>query len=167
MPTCNGMLNEHLVTVLRDTGCNGVAVRRDLLCDDQVTGIQKVCVLADGSRIQVPVARVKVDTPYFTGNVEACIWCLENPLYSLIIGNIPNARDTKDPDRRWKPNQTNAVVTRQQSCNESKKPKPMCVPEIIKSDISPDDIEAEQNDDETLVKIRTMVGQEEVDSNVS
>lgn len=115
MPSCNGMLNEHLVTVLRDTGCNGVVVRRDLLCDDQLTGIQKVCVLADGSRIQVPVARVKVDTPYFTGNIEA--WCLENPLYSLIIGNIPNARD---------PNQANAVVTRQQSRNESKKPKPMC-----------------------------------------
>lgn len=162
---CNGMLNEHLVTVLRDTGCNGVVVRRDLLCDDQLTGIQRVCVLADGSRIQVPVARVKVDTPYFTGNVEA--WCLENPLYSLIIGNIPNARDPKDPDRSWKPNQANAVVTRQQSRNESKKPKPMCVPEIIKSDISPDDIEAEQNDDETLVKIRSMVGQEEVDSKVS
>lgn len=159
------MLNEHLVTVLRDTGFNGVVVRRDLLCDDQLTGIQKVCVLADGSRIQVPVARVKVDTPYFTGNVEA--WCLENPLYSLIIGNIPNARDPKDPDRSWKPNQANAVVTRQQSRNESKKPKPMCVPEIIKSDISPDDIEAEQNDDETLVKIRSMVGQEEVDSMVS
>lgn len=66
---------------------------------------------------QVPVARVKVDTPYFTGNVEA--WCLENPLNSLIIGNIPNARDPKDPDRSWKPNQTNAVVTRQQSCNET------------------------------------------------
>lgn len=75
-----------------------------------------MCVLADGSRIQVPVARVKVDTPYFTGNVEA--WCLENPLYSLIIGNIPNARDPKDPDRSWKPNQANAVVTRQQSRNE-------------------------------------------------
>lgn len=43
----------------------------------------------------------------------------------------------------------------------------MCVPEIIKSVISPDDIEAEQNDDETLVKIRSMVGQEKVDSKVS
>lgn len=47
MPTCNGMLNEHLV--LRDTGYNSVVVRRDLHCDDQLTGIQKVCVLADGS----------------------------------------------------------------------------------------------------------------------
>lgn len=29
MPTCEGMLNEYLVTVLRDTGCNGVVVRKD------------------------------------------------------------------------------------------------------------------------------------------
>lgn len=71
---------------------------KDLLCDDQLTGIQRV-----------------VDSPYFTGNVEA--WSFENPLYSLIIGNIPNARDPKDPDRSWKPNRTNAVVTRQQSRN--------------------------------------------------
>lgn len=112
------------------------------------------------------VVRVKVDTPYFTGNVVAL--CLENPLYSLIIGKIPNARDPKDPNGSWKLNQTNAVMTRQQSRNESKKPKPnMCVPEIIKSDISPDDIEVKQNDDESLVKIRTMVGQEEVDLKVS
>lgn len=119
MPTCNGMLNKHLMTVLGDTGCYCVVVRRDLLCDDQLTGVQKVRVLADGSRIQVPVARVKVNTPCFTGNVEA--WCLKNPFYSLIIGNIPNARDPKDPDRSWKPNQTNVVVTRQQSRNETKK----------------------------------------------
>lgn len=37
MPTSNGMLCEHLVTVLRDTGCSGGVVRRDLLCDDQLT----------------------------------------------------------------------------------------------------------------------------------
>ena len=30
MPTCKGKLNEHFVTVLRDTGCNGVVVRRNL-----------------------------------------------------------------------------------------------------------------------------------------
>lgn len=55
-------------------------------------------------------------------------------------------------------------MTRQQSRKESKKSKPLCVPEIINSDISPDDIEAEQNEDETLVKIWTMVGPEDDDS---
>jgi hypothetical protein len=108
---------------------------------------------------------VKIDTPYFTGNVEA--WCLENPLYSLIIGNIPKARDPKDPDKNWNPNQTNAVVTRQQASNRGKNSKPLCVPKIFNSDISPGDIEAAQKDDETLAKIRSLVGREDDNSNVS
>lgn len=45
---CNGMLNEYLVIVFRDIGCNGVVVCRDLFCDDQFIGIQKVCVFVDG-----------------------------------------------------------------------------------------------------------------------
>ena len=73
MPTCDGRLNEHSVTVLRDTGCNGVVVRKDLIRDSQLTGKSRVCVLADGSRVEVPVVCVSIDTPYFIGEVEA--WC--------------------------------------------------------------------------------------------
>lgn len=75
MPTCDGRLNEHSVSVLRDTGCNGVVVRKDLICDSQLTGKCRECVLADGSKIKVPVACVSIDTPYFIGEVEA--WCLK------------------------------------------------------------------------------------------
>lgn len=31
---CNRMLNEYLVKVLRDIGCNGDVVCKDLFCDD-------------------------------------------------------------------------------------------------------------------------------------
>ncbi|XP_062613758.1 uncharacterized protein LOC134275492 [Saccostrea cucullata] len=164
MPTCKGKLNEHFVTVLRETGCNGVVVRRDLIDDVQLTGNHRICVLADGSRIQAPVARVKIDTPYFVGEIDA--WCLENPLYSLIIGNIPNARDPKDPDRNWTPYQAHAVVTRQQAQKEGKKTKSLHVPDIIDAEICPDDIKAAQEKDETLAKIRSLVGQDD-DSKVS
>ncbi|XP_061176104.1 uncharacterized protein LOC133185059 [Saccostrea echinata] len=164
MPSCNGKLNEHFVTVLRDTGCNGVVIRRNLIDDVQLTGNHRICILADGSRIQAPVARVKIDTPYFVGEIDA--WCLENPLYSLIIGNIPNARDPKDPDKDWTPNQAHAVVTRQQAQKEGKRTKSLCVPEIIDADICPDDIKAAQEKDETLNKIRSLVGQDD-DSKVT
>lgn len=30
---CDGRLNEYLVSVLRDMGCNGVVVCKDLICD--------------------------------------------------------------------------------------------------------------------------------------
>lgn len=45
---CNRMLNEYLVKVLRDIGCNGDVVCKDLFCDDQFIGVQKVCVFVDG-----------------------------------------------------------------------------------------------------------------------
>lgn len=95
MPTCDDRLNEHLVSVLRDTGCNGVVVRKDLICDSQLTGKCRECVLVDGNKIKVPVAclSINIDTPYFIGEVGA--WCLKNPLYEVIIGNIPDARDPK------------------------------------------------------------------------
>lgn len=49
-----------------------------------------MCVLADGSEVQVPVAFVYLNTPYFRGSVED--WCIENPIYGVIIGNIEGTR---------------------------------------------------------------------------
>lgn len=37
MPTCDGRLNEHSMTVLRDTGCNVAVVLKDLIRDFQFT----------------------------------------------------------------------------------------------------------------------------------
>jgi len=37
VPVCNGMMNGRSVTVLRDTGCLTVVVRRSLVRDDQLT----------------------------------------------------------------------------------------------------------------------------------
>ena len=70
MPTCDGRHNEQSVTVLRDTGCNGVVVQI-LIRHSQLTGKSRVCVLADRSRVKVPVACVSNETPYFIREVEA------------------------------------------------------------------------------------------------
>ena len=71
MPTSAGKLNGHDVTVLRDTGCNGVVIRRDLVTEEQLTGSKRVCILADGSKVEVPIAQVSIDTPYYIVEVEA------------------------------------------------------------------------------------------------
>lgn len=70
MPICAGELNNHSVKVLRDTGCNGVIIRRSLVNDDQLTGDHQVCVLADDSRIKTPIAKVNINTLYFVGEVN-------------------------------------------------------------------------------------------------
>jgi hypothetical protein len=79
------------VTVLRDTGCSGVVVRRSCIQKNQITDRKQVCVLSDGTKIEVPIACIYIDTSYFSGEVEA--WCMENPIYDLIIGNISSARN--------------------------------------------------------------------------
>ena len=50
-----------------------------------------VCTLLKG-----PFANVEINTPYYSGTVEAL--CLRDPLYQLIIGNIPGARVPDNPD---------------------------------------------------------------------
>ena len=44
----------------------------------------------DRSVIDGPVAKVRVDTPVFCGEVYAL--CIQNPICDLIIGNIPGAQ---------------------------------------------------------------------------
>ena len=107
-------------------------------------------MLADGSRIKVPLARTFVDTPYLVGEVEA--WCMEQPMYVLIIDNINDAREPSNPDKNW---ELGAVRTRQQVRNAQKPYPKLKVPDAVK-DISPDDIKHEQNQDITLSKVRKL-----------
>ena len=44
----------------------------------------------------MPIANVGIDTPYFTGNVEALC-----PIYDLILGNVRGARAVGDPYPNW------------------------------------------------------------------
>lgn len=101
LPTVDGYVNDEHVTVLRDTGCSRVVVKRALVGDKDMTNDFRHCVLIDGTVRKVPIARILVDTPYFRGPVDAL--CMENPLYDLIIGNVDDARGVEDPDLTWVP----------------------------------------------------------------
>ena len=50
MPVLQGVLNENLVTVLRDTGCSSAVVRKELVKDEQLTGKIQRCILIDSYR---------------------------------------------------------------------------------------------------------------------
>ena len=97
----DGLVNQTRVQVLRDIGCTTAAVKSSLVSDHQLTGEETSCVLADGTQRKFPLAKINVDTPYYTGIVEAM--CIDKPMYELILGNIPGA--TKQPNTaygRWK-----------------------------------------------------------------
>ena len=112
MPVVKGRVGEETVDVLRDTGCSGVVVKKDLLGEDQFTGDFNVMLLIDNAARKVPSkARIYVDTPYLKGQVEA--QCLSDLMYDLIICNVPDARDAQNPDPSGP--EACAVTTRSQA----------------------------------------------------
>ena len=150
MPVSSGFVEGQSVTVLRDTGCSNIVVRRSKVPDHNLTGSSETCLLADGSTVNVPIARITLDTPYLSGCYSA--WCMESPVYDLIIGNVCNVRAPGDPDPNWKP--ALAVVTRQQTKLKGKPYPKLCVPNIVKDDISPDDLREAQLADDSLKRYR-------------
>lgn len=141
MPVADGTLQGKPVRVLRDTGCSTVVVKQDLVPAEQLTGETEICVLIDGTVRKTPVAKVYIETPYLTGEVRAV--CMTNPLYDLIIGNVPNVSETSTVEP-----QSAAVVTRSQAV--VRPPKPLCVPPEIATDVSKEELMKLQSSDLTL-----------------
>ena len=90
------------VGVLRDTGCSGGIVRRSMCSEDSFTGETRTCVMINGDTFTAPVVHIMADTPYFTGQFNAL--AVEKPVYDIVVGNIPGARNANDPDRNWRSN---------------------------------------------------------------
>ena len=63
MPLATGKVGENVVEVLRDTGCNGVFVRRELVKEDNFTNSMGYVMAIDRILKQAPI-EIKVDTPY-------------------------------------------------------------------------------------------------------
>ncbi|XP_042144369.1 uncharacterized protein LOC120836664 [Ixodes scapularis] len=95
MPVVEGVIGQKKITVLRDTGSNTVIVRRGLVDDGLLTGTKRLVYLVDGTVKMLPEAHIHVKTPYFDGGLKAL--CMDGPLYDLVLGNIPGAREPDDP----------------------------------------------------------------------
>ncbi|XP_075726234.1 uncharacterized protein LOC142767871 [Rhipicephalus microplus] len=96
MPVMAGKVAGRRVDVLRDTGCSTVIVRRDLVRDDELTGQTSLIYTVDRSVIRLPEAKVKIETPFYSGIVSA--FCMDDPLYDVIVGNIEGARSPDQPE---------------------------------------------------------------------
>ena len=68
--------------------------------------------------LKAPFANVEISTPYYNGTVEAL--CLRDPLYKLIIGNIPGARVPDDPDKTWCVEAAAVTLSQARKSTESK-----------------------------------------------
>ena len=155
MPVVKGCVGDKVITVLRDTGCSGAVIRKELVLDAQKTGQIQRCLLADGSYVDAEVAEVHVDTPYYTGNVVA--WCFDSPSYDLILGNIKGVRKPDEPNLSWihSIEAVAAVETRSQLKQKQLSYKALKVPEAL-HDVSLEDMLREQKEDESLRKLWSM-----------
>ncbi|MGW8288995.1 MAG: hypothetical protein ACWGNP_01865, partial [Candidatus Bathyarchaeia archaeon] len=144
MPTAQGTLGSTPVTVLRDTGCSTVVVRRSLISETDLTGKEELCVLIDGTVRRTPVAEINIDTPFLQGKVTAV--CMRNPLYDLIIGNVQGATEpTRVPELQ-------ATITRSQSRQTNTNQRQLTVPQEIQSEVTPEELSNLQHQDQTLQK---------------
>ena len=150
MSTVQGFVGEKPVEVLRDTGCSGVIVSKDLVPESAYTGRSQTMVMVDYSSRVVPEVKVSIDTPYYKGEVLAL--CVETPLVGLIIGNIPGARERNNPDINWVP--ALAVQTRAQAKREGVTSK-LKTPSIIDRTITPAQVSKAQKDDVSLTTTRS------------
>ena len=104
MPVVEGRISGRTenVSALRYTGCSGGIISRSMCSEDSFTGETRTCVMINGNTFTAPVVNIMVDTPYFIGRLNAL--SVEKPVYDIVVGNMPGARDASDPDINWRPN---------------------------------------------------------------
>ncbi|KAJ8023314.1 hypothetical protein HOLleu_35700 [Holothuria leucospilota] len=157
MPVSKGFIGNREVSVLRDSGCSTVVIRRSLVGDEHLTGNVRKCILLDGTVREVPEALVCVDTPFYIGKVKAL--CMNNPLYDLVLGNVQGVRNPWDPNKEWQSSrdqkkETCAVETRAMLAQKEKPIPPLKVTESLSKVASKEDILKGQYNDKTLENIR-------------
>ena len=99
LPVLSGKVGGKKVEVLRDTGCSGVIIKKELVDETNFTEEMGHIMTVDRTLKRAPMAKVEVDTPFYVGTLEAL--CLQNSLFDLIIRNVPGARRSDDPNAEW------------------------------------------------------------------
>ena len=104
------------------------------MSEDQFTAEFNVMLLIDNTARKVPIVKIDVDTPYLKGQVEA--QCLLDPIYDLVIGNVPGARAPYDPEPSWQDRlqEVNTVTARSQA-EKAGKNSPMKRPSTDKNSV--------------------------------
>ena len=177
MPVALGMLNGKQVEVLRDSGCSCVVVKRDLVGPIGPTAPHTVVHLAHGGALKVPVTQVTIDCPYYKGTVSAVV--MEEPLYDVIIGNIPKAKcpglivpdafkkvihKDDEPEKRDRESQSVETASAVETRNTAKETrvKPMKTPSTLDVGVTRRDLIEMQAFDKTLEPLRKLAKSGEV-----
>ncbi|GFN85697.1 hypothetical protein PoB_001220300 [Plakobranchus ocellatus] len=124
LPVLKGEIGGREVDVMRDTGCEGVVVRKQLVDASQLTG--KCCLLLriDNTALLAEKAVISLRTPFLSGEVKALY--IPDAICDVIVGNVEGARSPEDPGMSV---MVGAATTRAQAKREAVT-KPLRVPDI-------------------------------------
>ena len=105
----SGTVNGVRCSVLRDTGATVCGVRKRLVRPCQLLGSSIRCVSFGGREEEFPLAKVSVESPYFSGEMICCV--LDAPVADFIVGNVPQVPSLVSQDESC----SFAAVTRARS----------------------------------------------------
>ena len=156
LPVAEGSVEGKPVSVLRDTGCTTIVVRRSLVPDDQLTGQEEQCILIDGTVRYIPGAKIHIQTPFFSGLTTAI--CMDNPMFDLVIGNVPGVRDVFIPQPV---EQTTRGVQTESQEKATKDLTPLLTPLI---DSEPEDVA--KSEDEVLQQVGKLATNDKINDSI-
>ena len=90
LPKAVGTINGEEVRVLRDTGCTGVVVRRNLVSEGQMLNKQSGVTLIDTYLQRCPVACINIDCPFVEALHMHCALMIHHMTWSLEKLRGPN-----------------------------------------------------------------------------
>ncbi|GFS22004.1 reverse transcriptase [Elysia marginata] len=124
LPILRGKVDGRDVGVMRDTGCEGVVVRRQLVDAGQLTGECCLLLRIDNTALLAEKAIINLRTPFLSEEVKAL--CTPDAICDIIDGNVDGARSPEDPDMSV---MVGAAMTRAQAKRDAVT-KPLRVPDM-------------------------------------
>ncbi|GFO38420.1 Pol polyprotein [Plakobranchus ocellatus] len=111
---------------MRDTGCEGVVLTKQLVDANQLTGECCLLLMIDNTALLAEKAVISLKTPFLSGEVKAL--CILDAIYDVIVENVEGAISPEDPDMSV---MVGAATTRAQAKREAVT-KPLRVSNIEK-----------------------------------
>ena len=156
LPVLSGKVVGKKMEVLRDTGCSGVIIRKEVVDETDYTGEMGDSMTVDRTIKRAPMAKVEVDTLFYVGTVEA--FSLQDLLFDLIIGNVSGARRSDDPNPEW--GEVTEAATRAQARSGKDLKSPKMKEVTYKMSINKKDLIKMQEEYPTLHKLKQLEGTE-------
>ena len=115
----SGTVNGVRCSLLRDTGATICAVRKRLVRPCQLLGSSIRCVSFGGREEEFPLAKVSVESPYFSGEMTCCV--LDAPVADFIVGNVPQVPSLVSQDESCELTMQNSSAASQRNKYYDKK----------------------------------------------